>query len=241
VLGKKGNVRTAQVLHSGTIFIEWLDLLTGGFDGFWYFAANGASSRRIPRIMSRPPLNSPSAGTRAGSLGEVQSLDPTATDPPVSSPLLRTRTDSIASPLITVPAPPRSGGTTVPFPEAVEPSSTKNRSERLDLARGAPEIMRKHLFRAVVRISVLLTGDACALLVLRFIMQGIRDQAWLGPTVASLASSMIPMGAVPLVQLLPAVFLGLIVLDNYGASDRRRDAGRLLAGSAFGLALPFWG
>jgi exopolysaccharide production protein ExoY len=72
-------------------------------------------------------------------------------------------------------------------------------------------------------------------------MQGIRDQAWLGATAASVAARMIPMGAVPLVQLLPAVFLGLMVLDNYGASDRRRDASRLVAGSAFGLALPYWG
>jgi exopolysaccharide biosynthesis polyprenyl glycosylphosphotransferase len=191
--------------------------------------------------MSRPPLNSPGAGTRPGSLGEVQSLDQPLADLPTSSPLLRARTDAIASPPVKAPSSPRSTLSIVDLPEAVEPSSAKNRSERLDLARDAPQVMRRHLAQAVVRISVLLTGDACALLMLRFIMQGIRDQAWLGPTVASIAARMIPMGAVPLVQLLPAVFLGLIILDNYGANDRRRDTGRLVAGSALGLALPFWG
>lgn len=191
--------------------------------------------------MSRPPLNSPGAGTHPGNLDAVQGLGQTATDLPTSSPLLRTRTDAIAPPLVNPPAPPLTGPAIVALPEPTERSSGKSRSERLDLARGAPQVMRKHLARTVVRISVLLTGDACALLVLRFIMRGIRDQAWLGPTVASVVTRMIPTGAVPLVQLLPAIFLGLIVLGNYGPSDRRRDAGRLLAGSALGLALPFWG
>jgi exopolysaccharide biosynthesis polyprenyl glycosylphosphotransferase len=35
--------------------------------------------------------------------------------------------------------------------------------------------------------------------------------------------------------------LGLIALDTYGASDRRRDSSRLVAGATLGLALPFWG
>jgi sugar transferase len=172
--------------------------------------------------MSRAPLNSPTAGTRTGSPGDVPTLDQPAINPPLPSSLLQTRTE----PRVSAPA------TTI---------SREPRAERLDMARGAPQIRRRHLARAMVRVAVLLTGDACALLVLRFIMEGIRDQAWFGPTAASLAARMIPMGAVPLVQLLPAVFLGLIVLDNYGTSDRRRDAGRLVAGSAFGLALPFWG
>jgi exopolysaccharide biosynthesis polyprenyl glycosylphosphotransferase len=218
-------------VHSGTIFIEELDLLTGGFDVLSLFAAGGANAlQRLPEIMSRAPLNSPSTGTRAGHLGEVNALDPSATELPASSPLRHSRTEPLAS-------------TIVERAPAFSPLEIADRAppERLDLARGAPQIRRRHLARAVVRVAVLLTGDACALLVLRFIMQGIRDQAWFGATAASLAAKMIPMGAVPLVQLLPAVFLGLLVLDNYGASDRRRDAGRLVAGSAFGLALPFWG
>jgi exopolysaccharide biosynthesis polyprenyl glycosylphosphotransferase len=54
-------------------------------------------------------------------------------------------------------------------------------------------------------------------------------------------NQIIPKGAIPLVQLVPAVLLGLIALDTYGASDRRRDASRLVAGATLGLALPYWG
>jgi exopolysaccharide biosynthesis polyprenyl glycosylphosphotransferase len=112
--------------------------------------------------------------------------------------------------------------------------------ERLALTRRAPQIMRRHLVRSIVRITVLMTGDAAALLLLRVILRGVRDEQWLGVGTASLFSSLIPQGALPLVQLLPAVLLGLIVLDTYGASDRRRDSGRLMAGATLGLGLPFW-
>jgi exopolysaccharide biosynthesis polyprenyl glycosylphosphotransferase len=113
--------------------------------------------------------------------------------------------------------------------------------ERLALTRRAHRIMRQHFVRAVVRVSVLLAGDAAALLLLRSLLRGIRNSAWLGEATSSMAHRIIPQGAVPLVQLLPAVLLGLIALDTYGASDRRRDAGRLVAGATLGLALPFWG
>ncbi|HEV8454287.1 MAG TPA: sugar transferase [Gemmatimonadales bacterium] len=86
-----------------------------------------------------------------------------------------------------------------------------------------------------------MAGDAAALLVLRVVLRGVRDESWLGAAVASVVNSLVPQGALPLVQLLPAVLLGLIALDTYGASDRRRDAGRLVAGGTLGLGLPFWG
>ncbi len=101
--------------------------------------------------------------------------------------------------------------------------------------------MRRHLVRTAVRVSVLLAGDAAALLLLRVLLHGLRDVGWLGAATSALINRIVPEGALPLVQLLPAVLLGLIALDTYGASDRRRDAGRLVAGATLGLALPFWG
>jgi exopolysaccharide biosynthesis polyprenyl glycosylphosphotransferase len=88
---------------------------------------------------------------------------------------------------------------------------------------------------------VLLAGDAAALLLLRVALRGIRDDGWFGPATSALMNSIIPQGALPLVQLLPAILLGLFALDTYGASDRRRDVGRLVAAATLGLALPFWG
>ena len=113
--------------------------------------------------------------------------------------------------------------------------------ERLALSRRAPQIMRQHLVRTAVRVSVLLAGDTAALLLLRVTLRGVRDLGWLGPSTSALLNQIIPQGALPLVQLLPAILLGLIALDTYGASDRRRDAGRLVAGATLGLGLPFWG
>ncbi len=54
---------------------------------------------------------------------------------------------------------------------------------------------------------------------------------WFGPAISELVNQIIPPGGLPLVQLVPAVLLGLIAVDTYGASDRRRDAGRLVAGA----------
>ena len=113
--------------------------------------------------------------------------------------------------------------------------------ERLALSRHAPQMMRKHLVRSLVRVTVLMAGDAAALLMLRVLLRGIRDGGWLGGATADLLTNLIPPGALPLVQLLPAVLLGLIVLDTYGASDSRRDSGRIMAGATLGLGLPFWG
>ncbi len=101
--------------------------------------------------------------------------------------------------------------------------------------------MRLHLVRSTIRITVLMAGDTAALLVLRALLRGVRDERWLGAPAASLLASLIPDGALPLLQFLPAVLLGLIVLDTYGASDRRRDPGRIVAGATLGLGLPFWG
>jgi exopolysaccharide biosynthesis polyprenyl glycosylphosphotransferase len=101
--------------------------------------------------------------------------------------------------------------------------------------------MRRHLVRTLVRVSVLLAGDTLALLFLRVTLHGVRDIGWFGPGTSALVNQIIPQGALPLVQLLPAILLGLIALDTYGASDRRRDSGRLVAGATLGLGLPFWG
>src|SRR5918992_1635997 len=82
--------------------------------------------------------------------------------------------------------------------------------DRLALTRRAHRIMRQHFVRAAVRVSVLLAGDAAALLVLRTLLHGVRDLGWLGAATSNLAHQVVPQGALPLVQLLPAILLGLI-------------------------------
>jgi exopolysaccharide biosynthesis polyprenyl glycosylphosphotransferase len=151
---------------------------------------------------------------------------------PVSQPSIASRLRPSTPAVNEATAPPATSSSTPPVWTALE---------RLALTRRAPQIMRTHLVRSAVRITVLMVGDAGALLLLRMLLHGVRDDLWLGSATAGMVSSLVPQGALPLVQLIPAVLLGLIVLDTYGASDRRRDAGRIMAGATLGLGLPFWG
>ena len=138
-------------------------------------------------------------------------------------------------------SPPAKEVASSPSPSPIDSHPIRTAVERLALSQRAPQIMRRHLVRTAVRVSVLLAGDTAALLLLRVTLRGVRDLGWFGPGTSELVNYIIPRGALPLVQLLPAILLGLIALDTYGASDRRRDAGRLVAGATLGLGLPFWG
>jgi exopolysaccharide biosynthesis polyprenyl glycosylphosphotransferase len=192
--------------------------------------------------MSRSPIDKPAAGTHAP-LGEVHTLKQPASDllSQRITPLLEPSNGSRVADTVATPVPHTSSEAGIATPEAERSPADKSWPERLDLTRGAPQLIRRHLSRAVVRISVLLAGDALALLGLRWILQGARDLRWFGQTVASVLNRIVPPDALPLHQFLPAVLLGLVVLDTYGASDRRRDDARLIAGVTFGLVLPFWG
>ena len=101
-------------------------------------------------------------------------------------------------------------------------------------------MFRRHVVRDVVRISVLATGDLIVLVLLLLTLRILRDPALVGAGIAGLMTRLIPLGALPVAQVLPAVILGLTVLGNFGANDRRRDGGRLVAGVSLGLLLPFW-
>jgi exopolysaccharide biosynthesis polyprenyl glycosylphosphotransferase len=136
-------------------------------------------------------------------------------------------------------SPASSSAAATAAPNAQQP--IRRASERLALSRRAHQVMRVHLVRSAIRIAVLMAGDAAALLLLRVLLRGVRDEQWMGSAAASVMHRLVPEGALPLLQLLPAVLLGLIVLDTYGASDRRRDTGRIVAGATLGLGLPFWG
>ena len=154
-------------------------------------------------------------------------------DVPVASSAIAPVSDP---PSAAIASPPVPGRTASPHPPVA-----RSALERVALAQRAQQIMRVQLIRSAVRVGVLMAGDAAALLALRLLLRGVREESWLGAAIASTVNSLVPQGAMPLVQLLPAVLLGLIALDTYGANDRRRDAGRLVAGGTLGLALPLWG
>ena len=129
---------------------------------------------------------------------------------------------------------PRFQTTSAPKEVAASPSAPvdshpiKTALERLALTQRAPQIMRRHLVRTAIRVSVLLAGDTVALLLLRVTLHGVRDIGWFGPATSALINRIIPQGALPLVQLLPAILLGLIVarhLRGQRSPARFRPAG----------------
>src|SRR5919107_4466164 len=82
-----------------------------------------------------------------------------------------------------------------PVPSATQ--RTRTTPARLALTQRAPQVMRRHLVRTAVRVSVLLAGDAAALLLLRVILRGVRDVGWLGSATSGLINQIIPQGALP--------------------------------------------
>jgi exopolysaccharide biosynthesis polyprenyl glycosylphosphotransferase len=126
--------------------------------------------------------------------------------------------------------------------EAAPAASPQRRPEalRLVLTSRAPGVVRLHLARGVSRVGALLVADAATLLILRELLQGLRDGVWFGSAVAATLRQMAPQGALFSYQLACAVLLSLLIFQNYGSGDRRRDPFRLLGGAALGVMITLW-
>lgn len=108
------------------------------------------------------------------------------------------------------------------------------------LQRRSEAAMRQRVSVVFARVALLLLCDLALLGVVRLAFGFVRDDALLGHGVAALAAALIPLHSYPGLQVAVAVALGLLVFDNYGRAQRRRDARTLMAGSTLGLALVFW-
>ena len=111
---------------------------------------------------------------------------------------------------------------------------------RLHLQRSAPANLRHHLRRAAIRLAVLIAGDMVAFGAIRALVRAVRDDQLLGGAVAARLHAALPAGVVNGWQYAAALFLGLVVLGNYGPGDQRRDVRRLFAACALATALPLW-
>lgn len=112
---------------------------------------------------------------------------------------------------------------------------------RMLLQQRAPETIRRHVVRAVVRVLVLVAGDLTAFLGARAILRLIRDSAVLGDGVARALAWAIPPGSFAGWQLAIALLLGLLVAGAYRPGDFRRDPRRLVTGVALAAGLVLWG
>ena len=96
---------------------------------------------------------------------------------------------------------------------------------RLSVTACAPQLRRVHLARDAVRVSVLLTADAAALLLLWTLLDH-RDAGLPGGVSAG--------------RFVPAVLLGLALFGCYASGDRRRRADRLIRAAGLGVVIGLW-
>ncbi len=122
------------------------------------------------------------------------------------------------------------------FQERLDPEARA----RLELQSRSRRNLWLHARRAVVRVLVLVAGDLASLWLIRGALRAVRDHGLLGPLVGNYVGAMLPRGNLSGFQIGVALVLGLFVTGNYGEGDRRKDASRLLVGSALAIALPIW-
>ena len=111
---------------------------------------------------------------------------------------------------------------------------------RLGLQRRAQFNFRRHFLRGLRRFVILLTADLASFYVMRALVRAVRDYAVLGPTIAAQVQRWLPAGILNGWQYAAALFVGLLVLGNYGPGDQRRDPKRLFLACALATALPLW-
>jgi len=111
---------------------------------------------------------------------------------------------------------------------------------RLGLQRGASHNLRRHVRRAAQRFAGLVVADLAAFAFMREFIRAVRDEEVFGAWFAQQVQSVLPAGYLNGWQFASAMFVGLLLLGNYGPGDRRRDSGRLFFACALATALPLW-
>jgi exopolysaccharide biosynthesis polyprenyl glycosylphosphotransferase len=111
---------------------------------------------------------------------------------------------------------------------------------RLGLQRRAPHNLRRHVRRDATRFLALVVADLAAFGVMRALIRAVRDGAVFGGWLSGAVQNALPAGYMNGWQFAAALFVGLVVLGNYGPGDRRRDSGRLFLACALATALPLW-
>jgi lipopolysaccharide/colanic/teichoic acid biosynthesis glycosyltransferase len=104
----------------------------------------------------------------------------------------------------------------------------------LDIAsayRRAHRNIRRHWLRDATRLSFLVAADLATYIVLRQVVRAVRE-GLLGPAAADLVTTLFGEGFLAGYQFAVALVLSLFIAGAYGAGDRRRDTGRVLAGVA---------
>ncbi len=100
--------------------------------------------------------------------------------------------------------------------------------------------LRRHMWRATLRVCALLAADVGAFLLLRAALRALRQSTWLGPTEAQFIHWLFARGYLGGWQYAVALIVSLVVTGNYGPGDRRRSPTRVFEACALATALPLW-
>jgi exopolysaccharide biosynthesis polyprenyl glycosylphosphotransferase len=100
--------------------------------------------------------------------------------------------------------------------------------------------MRRHVLRAARRVTVLVGADLAVFAVLSALAAGLRSVGATPLWFAEAVRTVFPPGFLGGWRFGFALIVSLLVAGAYGAGDRRRDVGRLLAGSALAAALSLY-
>src|SRR6267154_453327 len=114
------------------------------------------------------------------------------------------------------------------------------RHVRLGLQDRGQSNFRRHFLRGLRRFATLLVGDLASFYIMRALVRAVRDSATVGPEIATQVLRWLPVGILNGWQYAAALFVGLLVLGNYGPGDQRRDPKRLFLACALATALPLW-
>ena len=119
------------------------------------------------------------------------------------------------------PNPARGGGAYAPA------ERRRTTPTRLGLQHRAQFNFRRHFLRGLRRFVILLTADLASFYVMRELVRAVRDHAVLGPTIAAQVQRWLPAGILNGWQYAAALFVGLLVLGNYGPGDQRSEERRV--------------
>ena len=136
---------------------------------------------------------------------------------------------------VEVPTPSRGESARAPVRER-----RRTAPARLGLQRRAQSNFQRYFLRGLRRFAVLVIADLASFYIMRALLRAVRDDAVLGQALSRQLTSLLPPGILNGWQFAAALFVGLVVLGNYGPGDERRNPKRLFLACALATALPLW-